>query len=89
MNLTNHARARAQQRGIPPLIVEWLQIFGASEYAHGAVKRYFNKAARRRLAQAVGEQVVDRMGDLLNIYIVEGDDAIVTVAHRTERIRRH
>lgn len=89
MNMTNHAQIRSKQRGIPPLIVEWLQTFGATEHTHGAVKRYFDKSARRRLAHAVGEQVVDRLGDLLNIYIVETSDWVVTVGHRSERIRRH
>lgn len=25
MNLTNHASIRSQQRGVPPLVIEWVQ----------------------------------------------------------------
>lgn len=76
-----------QHRAIPPLIVEWLLEYGAIERANGAVKRYFDKNARRRLGERFGHQIVDRMGDLLNIYIVENAGTIVTAAHRTKRIK--
>lgn len=86
--LTCHAQVRMQQRGIPPLIVEWLLEYGASEVSHGAVRRFFDKQARKRLAANVGHQVVDRLGDLLNTYVVEGDGRLVTAGHRTKRVRR-
>lgn len=86
--LTYHAQVRMQQRGIPPLIVQWLLEFGASEVSHGAVRRYFDKRARKRLASHVGHQVVDRLGDLLDLYVVEGDGRLVTAGHRTKRFHR-
>lgn len=86
--LTCHAHARMQQRGVPPLIVEWLLEYGASEVSHGAVRRYFDKRARKQLASIVGHQVVDRLGDLLNLYVVEGNGRVVTAGHRTKRFRR-
>lgn len=87
MSNTVHAQMRMQHRGIPPLIVEWLLEYGASERAHGAVKRYFDKSSRRRLGNRYGRQVIDRMGDLLNIYIVESDGTVITAAHRTKRFK--
>lgn len=90
MNLTTHASARIQQRGVSPLIVEWLLEFGAEEPAPGgAIRRYFDKAARRRLAQAFGSQVVDRLGDLLSTYLVQSNegDRVITVGHRLKRCR--
>lgn len=32
MTLSTHASKRAKQRGIPPLIIQWLEAFG--EHAH-------------------------------------------------------
>jgi hypothetical protein len=89
MTMTIHAAMRAQQRGIPVLIREWLLDYGSSAIRHGAMVRYFDKAARRRLQKDVGAQVVDRLGDLLNMYLVEGDGGqIVTAGHRTKTIKR-
>ncbi len=90
MDMTRHASVRRQQRGIPPIIVRWLQEFGALEYAHDARKRFFDKAARKRLASELGSEIVDRLGDLMNCYIVEDlDGRVITVGHRQQRIHRH
>ena len=89
-DLTKHAATRMQQRGVPPVIIDWLQEFGAEEHdKHGGVIRYFDKAAKRRLEQSIGRPVVRRMQDLLDAYLVEADGRVVTVGHRHARIRRH
>jgi hypothetical protein len=90
-NLTDHAKVRAQQRGIPPLIVDWLKRFGAaSNDGHGAQVRYFDKRSRKLLEQRVGREVVSRLSELLDAYLVVGDDGtVVTVGHRYKRIHRH
>lgn len=88
MNLTAHAQARCQQRSIPPLVREWLVAYGSEVRSHGATKRFFDRAARRRLAASVGAEVVDRMGDLLNHYLVEDGPVVITAGIRTRRIRR-
>ncbi len=90
MNMTRHAQIRAQQRGIPALIQEWLLAYGAIKMSHGAQVRYFDKAARKRLQKEMGALVVDRLGDLLNVYLVEDEgSAVITVAHRHRRIKRN
>ena len=90
MVMTKHGMRRQQQRGVPPAIIEWLQQFGAVAYTNAAKKRFFDRAARKRMAQALGHQVVDRLGDLLNCYVVESlDGTIITTGHHTERIRKH
>lgn len=91
MRLTHHASIRCQQRGIPPLICDWLQRYGAeSKTAGGGVKRFFDSAAKRRIAQEVGAQVVDRMGALMNLYLVEApDERIITAGVRTRRFKRN
>jgi hypothetical protein len=89
MTLTRHAEKRVQQRGIPRVILAWLHEFGATEHSHDGLKRFFDRTARKRMAKALGREVVDRMGDLLNCFLVEtAEGLIITAGHRTERIRR-
>lgn len=88
MELTKHAAIRCQQRAIPPLICDWLMRYGSEVQTHGAVKRFFDREAKRRLAADVGAQVVDRLGDLLNLYLVEADSRVITAGIRTRRIKR-
>jgi hypothetical protein len=88
MEMSLHASMRCQQRGIPPLIRQWLQDFGSEVATHGATKRYFDRRAKKRLTAAVAAQVVDRLGGLLNVYIVEGDEQVITAGHRTRRIKQ-
>lgn len=84
---TKHGEIRRQQRGIPPAIISWLQEFRATKYSRDARKRFFDKSSRKRLSHAVGQQIVDRLGDLLNCYVVETlEGEIITVGHRTQRI---
>lgn len=90
MNLSNHAAVRSQQRAIPPLMIDLLLQFGASEKAgDGASKRYFDKAARRRL-QAYAGSLSSVLQQHLDLYaVVAADDTVITVAHRMDRIRRN
>ncbi|HMW42695.1 hypothetical protein [Plasticicumulans sp.] len=89
-SMSRHARVRQQQRGIPPLIVEWLLAYGSHEHdGHGATIRYFDRAARTRLGRAVGTEVVERLGDLCNSYaVVAHDGTVITTGHRYRRIHR-
>lgn len=88
MMATRHAQARMQQRGIPPLIVQWLEAFGEEQHDHnGSVILYFSKRARRRLEQNVGAAPVRRLSEWLNAYVViSSDGAIVTAGMRWKRI---
>lgn len=90
MNLTHHAHKRAQQRSIPPIMLNLLLNFGKSEPAGGgASKMYFDKAARRRVKAYTG-QLARQMEEFMNVYAVVGPEGqIITAAHLTERIRRH
>ena len=86
---TDHARIRMQQRGIPPLIVEWLLEFGAVRYDHhGGQIRFFDKESRRRIAREKGEMVVRRLHELLDSYAVVAEDGtLITVGHNYRRPR--
>lgn len=90
MNLTAHAQTRSKQRGIPPLIAEWLLQFGEEEYdGHGGIRRYFSHRSLRDMERQFGRQPVCRMSEFMNSYLVESchDGAIITVGHRTGKRR--
>lgn len=89
--MTRHATARAQQRGLPPLIVDWLDTYGArAQDRRGAAILYFDKASRRNLERDVGSQVVDRLRPLLDAYLVMADDGtVITLGWRFKRLPRH
>jgi len=77
-----------QQRGLPPLIVHWLEDFGSERYdGHGGVILFFDKRARRSLERAVGREPVRRMHEWLDAYVVVAHDGTaVTVGHRCKRL---
>lgn len=90
MNTSKHAKVRAQQRGIPPILIDLLLQFGAAEPAgDGASKVFFDKRARQRVRRYAGA-LSAAIDEHLDVYAVIGaDNTVITVAHRTERIRRH
>lgn len=89
--MSEHASARAQQRSIPPLIIDWLIEYGSSSRdKRGAEVRYFDHAARRTLSRNFGHQIVDRLGPLMDAYVVVSTaGTIITLGHRFKRIPRH
>lgn len=88
--LTKHAHVRQVQRGIPPLILDWLQDYGTRlQDGQGAEIVQFDKGSRRRLAKAVGEQVLNRLVEFLDAYVVLGaDGAVITAGWRYKRLPR-
>lgn len=88
--MTTHSQVRSQQRGIPPMIIDLILQFGSTESAgDGARKMFFDKAARRRLHSYAGA-LAPMLEEHLDSYaVVSQDDQVITVGHRTERIRRH
>lgn len=81
--LTDHASTRMQQRAIPPLIIDLLLLYGVEEHdGRGAIRRYFDKRTRRQLEHHLGRQIVRRIDDLLDAYLVEAGGDIVTVGWR-------
>ena len=88
--ITNHARKRQQQRGIPSLIVEWLLGFGRELHdGRGGILFFFDKKARRQLERCVGRAPVRRMSDYLDTYaVVNTRGTLITVGHRHGRFRR-
>jgi hypothetical protein len=91
MNMTHHAAIRSQQRGIPPLINQWLDQFGEEEYdGHGGVRRYFSRASIRAMEREFGREILSKLAEYFSSYKVASshDGCTITVGHRTKRIRR-
>ena len=87
--MTGHAEARMQSRGIPPLVLHWLDAYGDERHdGHGALIQHFTRQSRRRLERDIGREPVRRMHEYLNAYAVYGNDGtLITVGHRYRRIR--
>ena len=87
--LTDHARVRMQQRGIPADALDALLDFGRIRPAGGGRDIvFFDKRSRTRLAKngvLVGA-AADRA--LKSYAIVESDGKVITVGHRYRRIPR-
>ena len=89
MNMTKHAEVRKQQRAIPPLILDWLEQYGARERdSKGVEIVFFDKKSRRALQRDLGKRVVGLLADLLDTYLVLEGETVITVGHRYKRIRR-
>lgn len=89
--LTQHAAARMQQRGITEQTIECLVRYGSKAHDHqGGVVVYFDKQSRKRLKDGLGQQLLRKMESQLDAYAVISEyGEIVTVGHRTKRINRH
>lgn len=87
---SQHAAVRAQQRGIPPLIVQWLIAYGEEQPDNkGARVVYFTKRSRKRIARENGDMVVRRLHDFLNAYaVIASDGQLITCGHRVKKINR-
>jgi hypothetical protein len=87
---TRHAEIRAQQRCIPPLIDDLLDLYGQEEYdGHGAVTLNLSKASIRNMERELGRRPVSRLAEWFDAYKVRSADGhTITVGHRTRRLWR-
>lgn len=89
--MSQHADQRRQQRGIPPIVEQWLDEYGEEHHdGHGALRLVFGKRARRRMERELGVEFVNFNAKWLTVYRVvsaANDDAI-TVGYRRKRLRR-
>jgi hypothetical protein len=90
MNMTYHAGARSQQRGIPPFILDCLDNFGEEVYdGRGAIIRYFTRESRKKMKHEFGKDLFSKLESFFNIYKVESHDGtVITAGHLTKRINR-
>ena len=86
--LTQHATVRQQQRGIPAFVVESLMSHGKANYDHhGAEIITFPKMVRNRLKKVLPKQDYVKLESHFDCYAVIRDGHLITVGHRTKRIK--
>ena len=91
MGTQTHADVRAQQRSIPPLVLQWLDQFGEEEYDHsGGVIQFFSSSSIRAMEREFGCAPVRKMSEYFSAYKVESsrNGKTITVGHRSKRIKR-
>ena len=93
MSYTNnqHAKIRAQQRGIPPFMDQLLDLYGSEQYdGHGGGVLFLDRSSIRRMERDMGREPVRRLSTWRNAYKVKSsiDGRTITTGLRSERIRR-
>lgn len=91
---TQHAILRSQQRGIPPLIQDWLLAYGEETFdGRGAIIRYFTAHSIRRMERDFGREPLRRLSEYLRCYLIEDahEGGVITIGkrHKNARINRH
>lgn len=92
ISFTGHGQQRSQQRAIPGLVVSLIHSEGSVRHSHdGSEIRFVDKAARRRIRQAIGGErayaLLERWLDRTYL-VVAADGSVITTGHRTRPIRR-
>lgn len=88
LDLTAHAATRGQQRGVPPLVIDLLEKFGARRSsACGAEILFFDRRSRSRILTYAGG-LIGRLSEYLDAYAVVADGRLITVGCRYKRIRQ-
>lgn len=88
--LTDHARMRMQQRGIPQSQIEWLLEYGSERYDRcGKLWLSYDNRAKKLMRKYLSSDILKRIK--LGTYgvIAEENGVLVTVGHRTKRFHRH
>jgi hypothetical protein len=90
-DFTAHAALRLQQRAIPAFVVELLERCGTGIRCGDADRLFFDKAAKKRLTKYLGgDRSLKLFERWMGVYAIIGDNGrIVTVAHQSNRRRRH
>lgn len=88
--VSQHARARMQQRGIPRSALEYVLDFGREHHDHrGAIVLVIGRAAISRIALS-GAARGSTLDELRGVYaVVASDGSVRTVGHRTRPLRRN
>ena len=87
---SKHATVRAQQRGIPPMVDQLLDLYGQEQHdGHGAIILFLNKLSIRKMEHDMGRRPVARLAEWLDSYKVKDMECrTITVGHRHQRIWR-
>ena len=91
INLTQHAKARMQQRAISADLLEMLLEFGEIKFnGRGTEIVTFPKRVIKKLKTELPHQSFVSIEKHLNVYtVLSNDDALITVGHRTKHLKMH
>ena len=89
LELTQHALARCQQRGISLEMLDLVYVHGVLRHTRKGFSCYMDKRSRDRARRAIGEDAYRVFADKLDFYFVLDIDRrrVLTVAHRLKRRR--
>jgi hypothetical protein len=87
---TRHADVRAQQRGIPSMIEQLLDLYGQEEHdGCGAITLYLNKNSIRNMERDLGRRVVSRLAEWFDAFKIKNTAGrTITIGFRTRRFWR-
>ncbi len=85
--LTRHAEHRMKNRGIRLDQVMVVATFGQSQPSHGATRYALDRRSRQLLAKTLPADQLRRLGSLDIVAVFADDGALITAAHRTQRVR--
>jgi hypothetical protein len=87
MTKTEHASIRQQQRGIPPMVLDFLIQSGARERStKGTEIIYFDRKAKKCIESYTGG-LIGKLNEHLNAYVVIAEDKVITVGQRYKPIK--
>ncbi len=88
--LSTHASIRQQQRGVPPLISDWLISYGDEQFdGRGGIIRFFSKQGIRRLEKDVGRDPIKRLSEFMRCYLVQSSKDGVVITQGKRYANRH
>jgi len=85
---SKHARTRMQQRGISEKLVKNIMTHGnIRRVAGGAIACYMSRKSLKTVDQHLPREDCLELHRQKNVYVVVGDNSVITVGHRTRRFR--
>ena len=85
---TKHFNDRCDQRGINPLMVELLLMYGNETYQQdGAIRHTLTKKSFKKLKQDL-DTVNTKLNKLRQLFLVECDGYFLTTGYQTSHLRR-
>lgn len=90
-NFTTHAEQRAQQRGIPQILIDYLLHFGMARQAHDNCRQYYlTQKSLKRARKALDKKDYLLLEKKSNCYLVLNEDegVVITMGYVNKRIKR-
>ena len=89
MQLSYHARFRAQQRGIPEYVVDLICAYGRPSHTRGALSLSLDEESLDRAAEDLTHDRVARLAQFRDVYAIEDGATVITVARAKRRHREN